>query len=184
MDIVKELEKLEDKYYGEWEENKDLLVAEMTKLHLAVWEEDEDLFNRFLVQTSDRFGGVYIPYLFWDKLSSFLDMPEERHYLQQLIATFADSNFEEEEQKRMKPLLVTYIAREKRFELDKMRAKVVDKAHPMVREYFQKLINFVDKNQKATEMYCEKFDLLKDIHPDFKLLSMPITQLKDKLQQA
>ncbi|MEL6252138.1 MAG: hypothetical protein AAFR87_09020, partial [Bacteroidota bacterium] len=91
MDIVKELEKLEDKYYGEWEEDKGPLIEEMTKLHMSVGE-DEDSFNRFLVQTAERFGGSYIPYLFWDKLSYFIDTPEERYYIQELIKAFANSN--------------------------------------------------------------------------------------------
>lgn len=180
MDIVKELELLEDKFYGEWEEEKEPLITGMLALHEQAGQ-DEDLFNRFLVQSADRFGGIYIPYLFWDKLSYFLEVPQERTWLQKLMEAFVDSNFEEEEQKKMKLLLVTYFAKEKDFEVDKIRALILDKAHPDVRDYFQKLINFVKKNAKATEIYCNKFEMLKDVLPDFKLLSLPVTQLKERL---
>ncbi|MEM7370822.1 MAG: hypothetical protein AAF587_19565 [Bacteroidota bacterium] len=180
MDIVKELERLEDSFYGDWEEDKAPLIKELLVIHAKAGE-DEDLFNRFLVQTADRFGGVYIPYLFWDKLSYFLEVPEERTWIQKLIESFVDSNFEEEEQKKMKLLLVTYFAKEKDFEVDKIRALILDKAHPDVKEYFQKLISFVKKNAKATEIYCDKFGMLKDVLPDFDLLSLPVTQLKERL---
>lgn len=179
MDIVKELENLEDKYYGEWEENKESLIGALEPIHKELLE-DREQFNRFLVQTAERFGGAYIPHLFFHKLSEFLDTPEERAYLQELIRVFAESNFEEEEQKKLKPLLVVYFAKEKEFEHGKLKTMYFDKAHPEVREYFMRLLNFTQKNKKATEMYIEKFDLLKGIFPDFHLLGLPITQLREK----
>lgn len=181
MDIVKELEALEDQFYGAWEEDKSQLVPGLLEMHMRAGEE-EDLFNRFLVQTAERFGGTYIPYLFWDKLAYFFDQPDQRIYLQELIRVFSNGNFEEEEQKKMKLLLVVYFATEKEFEIAKVRAQVVDKTHPTVRDYFLRLMEFVEKNQKATEMYVEKFKLLREVHPDFDLLSLPITQVKEKLQ--
>lgn len=180
MDMVKELERLEDSFYGEWEENKEPLVKELLALHLE-FGSDHDTFNRFLVQTASRFGGAYIPFLFWDKLAYYFDVPEERTYLFELLRVFSESNFEEEEQKKMKPLLVTYFAKEKPFEINKIRAMIIDKVHPEVKDYFLKLLSFVEKNQKATNMYCDKFMLIKDVHPDFELLSLPITQLRDKV---
>lgn len=181
MDIVKELERLEDLYFGEWEEEKGPLVEALRPLHQKMVQ-DEDAFNRFLVQTAERFGGAYIPYLFWEKLAHFLQVQEERTWLQELIRAFANSDFDEEEQLQMKPLLVTYMAQEKDFELDKLRAQVIDKAHPSVREYFLKLLSFVKKNTKATEMYCEKFQMLRHTAPDFDLLGLPVTQLRERLQ--
>lgn len=183
MDFVKQLQKLEDQFYGDWEEDREKLIAGLTDLHLQA-AESYDSFNRFLVQSADMFGGIYIPYLFWDKLALFLEAEEQRTYLQDLMVKFSNSNFEEEEQAKMKLMLVVYFAREKEFEINKIRAKIIDKAHPAVKEYYQKLLSFTEKNQKATDMYCEKFDLLKDIHPDFELLGLPITQLKEKLQEA
>lgn len=183
MDIVKELEKLEDKYYGEWEEDKVPLIKELTELHKSV-SDSEDGFNRFLVQCSERFGGSYIPYLFWDKLAYFIDTPEERYYIQELVKAFINSNFDDAEQRMLKPLLVTYFAKEKVFEINKLRAMLIDKAHPDVKEYFMNLLNFIEKNAKATEMYCEKFELLRTVHPDFSLLRMPISELREKIPQA
>jgi hypothetical protein len=179
MDIVQELEQLEDKFYGEWDEAREPLVQALTDHHIKVVD-DRDGFNRFLVQTAERFGGIYIPYLFWQKLGEFLETPEERAYLQELIKTFIESNFEEEEQRKLKPLLVVYFAKEKDFEVDKVRAQYLDRAHPEVREYFQKLLTFVKRNEKATNMYIEKFEMLREAFPDFELLNLPITQLKEK----
>ncbi|MDX1906881.1 MAG: hypothetical protein SF053_07580 [Bacteroidia bacterium] len=182
MDLIKELDTLEDLYYGEWEEDKPTLINALIDLHINL-AADSDTFNRFLMQTAERFGGAYIPYLFWDKLAAFLQNPYERTWLQELINKFVFSAFDDEEQHMMKPMLVVYIARERRFELDKIHALYLEKSHPQVQEYFTKLIQFVDRNQKATEMYCDKFDLLKDMMPNFDLLNLPITQLRDKLKE-
>lgn len=181
MNFSEELDRLEELYYGEWEEDKEKLIPELEQLHLEAGAA-EDSFNRFLVEVADRFGGAYIPYLFWDKLTYFDESPAERVYLQELIRIFINSNFEEEEQKKLKPLLVVYFSKEKPFELDKIRYQLLDKAYPPVQEYFNKLLDFVQKNQKATEMYCEKFDLLRNFQPNFDLLGLPVTQLRDRLQ--
>ncbi len=183
MDFIKQLQKLEDKFYGEWEEDRNTLVSELSKLHKEA-SSDPDTFSKFLVQSADMFGGIYLPYLFWEKLSEFMKAEEQRTYLQDLMIKFSNSNFEEVEQSKMKLLLVVYFAKEKEFEINKIRAKVIDKAHPEVKEYYLKLLNFTEKNQKATNMYCEKFELLSGIHPDFELMALPITQLKEKLQEA
>jgi hypothetical protein len=183
MDMNKELDELEEKFYGEWGEDKDMLRSELDKIHRKVTA-DRDALNRFIVQIKDRFGGAYIPYVFWDKLAEFLAKPEQRTYLYELIKSFTNSDFDEAEQKKMKPLLITYFANEKQFEIDKVHTLVVDKAHPSVRDYFYKLFNFVRKNQRSTEMYCDKFLLLKNIYPDFDMMDMPITQLRDQLQEA
>ncbi len=182
MDIVKELEQLEDKFYGEWEEDKTQLVAAMTELHNELVQRPDD-FNRFLVQSSDRFGGAYIPHLFWEKLASFVGPnPDDRFYIQQLLRSFVASNFDEEEQKVMKPLIITYLAKEKPFEISKVWAQIIEPSHPSVKEYFQKLQNFTEKNQKSTEMYCEKFMMLVDYAPNFQLLGLPITQLREQVK--
>lgn len=182
MDIAKLLDDLEEKFEDQDPDDvRAEIVKELTEIHLEAGEA-EDTFNRFIVQVSDRFGGIYIPYIFWDKLSEFLELPEQRAYLFQIFKSFANSNFYEEEQKRMKPLIITYFAKERTFEVDKLKVLVFDKAHPTVKEYFYKLYNFVGKNKRSTDMYCDKFDLLKNIHPNFDLMSLPITQLKDRFE--
>ena len=181
MDIVKELDALEDQFsIDDIDEQKEELIQKIQELHLVAME-DPDTLNRFTVHSSGRFGGIFIPYLFWIKLADFIEDQQERHFLQDLIKAFANSDFAEEEQKMMKPLVITYIAKEKSFEIDKLQTLVIEKSHPQVREYFQKLIAFVDKNQRSTEMYCEKFMLLRELAPNFKLMSLPITQLKEQL---
>lgn len=180
MDLVKIFDELEDSYYEDPDGKKTETIAQLLDVHMSI--EDEDSINRFCVLVSDRFGGIYIPYVFWDKLAGFLESPDERAYLQEIISAFTKGDFEEEEQKKLKPLLITYMAHEKQFEIDKLNTLVISKAHPAVREYFQKLINFVRKNTRATQMYKEKFNLLKDIEPNFKILSKPITQLKEEFQ--
>ncbi|MEL6593881.1 MAG: hypothetical protein AAFQ68_27510 [Bacteroidota bacterium] len=182
MDIIKELEQLEDKFYGEWEEDKSQLIAAMTEMHNKLMQQPDE-FNRFLVQSSDRFGGAYIPHLFWEKLASFVGPnPDDRFYIQQLLRSFVSSNFDEEEQKIMKPLIITYLAKEKPFEISKVKAQIIEPSHPAVKEYFQKLVNFTEKNQKSTEMYCEKFLMLQDYAPNFALLGLPITQLREQVK--
>lgn len=183
MNIHQVLDELEEKYYGEWEEDKDMLISALDTIHREITA-DRDALNRFIVQVNDRFGGAYIPHVFWDKLAEFLSMPEQRTYLYEMIKAFTNSDFDEEEQKKMKPLLITYFANEKQFEIDKIHTLVVDKAHPAVKDYFYKLFNFVRKNQRATEMYRDKFTLLKNIHPDFEVMDMPITQLREHVQEA
>lgn len=182
MDLVKNLEKLEDKFYTAPEENKEEIVKGLLELHLSI--EDVDTLNRFAVQASERFGGIYIPYLFWDKLAAFLESDDERFFLQDLLKAFSNSNFDDDEQRKMKPLIITYFAHEKEFEVNKLKSLMIDKTHPTVKEYFYSLIQFVEKNKRSTQMYKDKFELLRQAVPDFQLMAMPITQLKDKFQSA
>lgn len=179
MDQVKELDKLEDQFYGDWEEERSKLVAALKPMHEAA-DADDDERNAFALRTMNRFGGAFIPYLFWKSLKRFVENPnDERPYIQEIIKSFADSNFEEEEQQKMKSLLVTYFSLEKDFELNKVDSLYLSKMHPSVQEYFHHLRDFTDKNASSTEMYQEKFNLVKDIYPDFDVLSQPITQLRE-----
>ncbi len=184
MNIIERIDALEDKYPDlEIEGAKPALIKELLLLHQDAMEDGDNL-NRFTVQAAERFGGAYIPYLFWDRLALFYDDPFERDYLFQLVNSFAVSNFEEDEQRLMKPLLITYFAVEKEFERDKIIAQIAAKAHPEVREYLEKLFTFVEKNQRSTDMYREKFELLRNVMPDFNLFQLPITQLRDQLAKA
>lgn len=181
MDIATSLNALEDKYtIDQIEEEKEALIEELLGLHLDSMA-DRDSLNRFTVQAAERFGGIYIPYLFWVKLADFMDNPLERAYIYHLLETFANSDFGEDEQKLLKPLIIAYFAKEKSFEISKLRTKVFEKSHPTVAEYYESLITFVEKNAKSTEMYCEKFDLLKNLTPNFELMGLPITQLREEL---
>jgi hypothetical protein len=177
MDIAPKLDQLEEKFAGEWSENRETIIKYMTPLHKKMLEESSETFHRFVTEVGPRFGGVYIPFLFWSLLSRFYEDPDERIYVQKMIEYFANSDFEEEDQRKMKSMLIVYFKLEKEFELDKLIALVLGKSHLSVQEYFQKLLSFVDKNQSATQMYCEKFDLLRFKFPDFELMAKPLTQL-------
>ncbi len=180
MDLPKLLDDLEDKYGpGEPEENKAALIQELYDIHMQTIS-DEDLLNRFTVLASERFGGVYIPYLFWVKLSDYYEYELDRSYLFTLLKAFANSNFSIEEQKMMKALIIIYFAREKEFEINKYFTLHMSDIHPNVKEYFQKLLQFVEKNKKSTDMYCEKFEILKDVQPDFDLMNTPLSKLKQQ----
>ena len=101
--------------------------------------------------------------------------------MQKLIQIFTLSNFEDEEKRMIKSLLIAYLSVEKEFEIDKIRTLIIDKTHPKVKEYFYRLFEFVQKNSKATVMYCDKFKLLKDYAPNFELLGYPVSKLKSIL---
>ena len=182
MDISKTLEELEDKYYGEWEENRETLIPQLANIHQDVLS-DPELAQEFRFRVIHHFGGAYIPYVFWEKLADFMDKPDdERTFLQETIRAFTESDFDAIEQKKMKPLLVVYLITEKDFELNKLNSQVITKTHPSVKDYFQFLHNFVTKNARATAMYLRKFEMLKDMYPDFEMLDRPIPELEEEFE--
>lgn len=182
MDILEKLNEIEEKYAESIDTAREDAISEMAAYHQQVAEETPEEVDRFVIMAADVLGGIYLPHLFWYKLGEYYDGNQDaRIFLQELIKIFTESNFEEDEQKRIKSLLIAYMAKEKEFELDKIRTIIVDKAHHTVREYFHKLFHFVQKNKKATGMYCEKFALLKDYQPNFELLALPVTKLKEML---
>jgi hypothetical protein len=82
MDQVKELDTLEDQFYGDWEEERSKLVAALKPMHEAA-DADDDERNAFALRTMNRFGGAFIPYLFWKSLKRFVENPNnERPYIQ------------------------------------------------------------------------------------------------------
>ena len=184
MSLESTLDQLEDKFYGEYEEDRAAILKEITALHKEQMQEEGYNFQTFSAEIAPRFGGIYIPYLFWEGLNYFFSAPEYRIVLSQIIADFADSNFEEEERKLIKPLLVTYFNTEKEFELDKLHTRVIEKAHPSVQEYFESLTEFVTKNKSSVEMYVDKFDLVKNFFPNFELMALPLVKLKERLAMS
>ncbi|MFN0203687.1 MAG: hypothetical protein ACKVTZ_19325 [Bacteroidia bacterium] len=183
MDIAKLMEEIENKYADqEIEDVRGAVIEDLATLNQKVVEDAPALLDKYLVLAAKSMGGVYIPYVFWYKLGEFYEETvATRVFLQELIRIFANSDFEEEEQRQIKPLLIVYLAREKEFEIDKIRTLIIDKTHPKVKDYFYKLFAFVEKNQKSTQMYTDKFNLLKDYVPNFELLSQPVSKLKEML---
>lgn len=182
MDLAAVLNTLEDKYYGELEEEREPLVEYLEKMYHKL-EVNPELLEEFLKRSIRHFGGAYIPYVFWRQLNAFIDNPEDgRLFLQEILKAFADSDFEEQEQRKMKPLVVTYFTLEKEFELNKFNTLVVDKLHPAVREYYRGLQEFIEKNARATALYKEKYLMLRRQNPDFDLFDKPVSTLKEMME--
>lgn len=181
MSLTKTLDKIEDKFYGELEEDRAQVIAELSELHKAALSKGMDDFRKFSSEVMEVCGGIYIPYITWVELAIFIDNEENRGRIYEIVAAFVNSGFEEPERKKMRSLLITYFSLEREFEVNKLLTLVVEKAHPDVREYFRKIQDFVAKNKTSVDMYIEKFQMLKDHDPDFNLLRMPVIKLKAHL---
>lgn len=182
MSLADTLSVLDDKYYSETEEDRNEVIDVLTDMHETSLSEGLDEFRTFSHEAMSRCGGVYIPYLMWTELSNFIEDEDQRVHIFNLVQAFVDSDFEEPEKKKMKTLLIPYIALEKEFEINKITSLIIDKAHPDVQEYFRKIRNFVEKNKTSVDMYVEKFDMLKDYAPNFELMRLPVTRLKEQLE--
>lgn len=180
MSLETILDTLEQKYYAELGENKAVMSKELTRIYKEI-SGQEPLREAFLTQVMHRFGGMYTPYVLWFRLSDFFRNEETRAKVHEVLDAFCDSEFEEEETKKAKPLIITYFSKEKEFEVDRLKLLLLPKKHPKVQEYFEKLLNFVERNKSSVDMYIEKFIMLHDRMPDFDLLAVPVTKLKEKL---
>ena len=183
MELIEYLKKLDEKYYNEQNESKQFAVKELKKVYKSVLN-DEDLLQIFMEEAPYVCGGTFIPFLFWITLQKFTENPDNaRPQIFELIKAFCNSDFNEADAHELKPLIITYFAMEKRFEIDKLKTFIIDKAHPDVKTYFNKLLSFVDKNKDSVKTYIEKFQLIKHHTPDFELLNLPITRLKQTIKQ-
>ncbi len=181
MSLVKTLNQLEERYYDELDEDRDAVIEELGGLHKEALAKGMDEFREFSKAAMEVCGGVYIPHIMWVELAHFMDEQDNGERFFVITEAFVNSGFEEIERKKMKSLLITYFAIERKFEVDKINALIIEKAHPAVQEYFRKVQNFVEKNKTSVDMYTEKFRMLKDKFPDFQLLSMPLIKLKERL---
>lgn len=184
MSVVKELDKLEEKYDIDEPASKEELIGKLVEMHNSYAEKGADKFSEFASAVLEYFAGTYIPYVFWVELARYMDDESARNSLYACIDAFSNSGFETAERKKMKPLLITYFAMEKEFETDKIQTLIIEKAHPDVQEYFRKITNFVEKNKTSVDMYVEKFEMLRTYQPDFDLLKVPLLKLKERLGVA
>jgi hypothetical protein len=182
MSLQKSLQKIEDRYYNEWNEDRDTVIAELSTLHNDALSRGGEAFREFSDAVQALCGGVYLPYLMWVELAEFVDSQGNRDRIYKLVQAFVDSGFEEDERAKMKPLFITYFAIEREFEVNKIMSLVVEKSHPSVQEFFRKILNFVEKNKTSVDMYIEKFKMLKDYEPNFELLRMPVSKLKEVIE--
>jgi hypothetical protein len=171
---------LEERVGGDFETYREALLDAMKEIYIASMQEGYDGYMAFRSVALKAMGGIFIPYLLWTDLRYFFSNATYRSLIFEDINEFSLSDFEEEERKKMKPLLITYFSNEKEFELDKIHTKIIDPAHPSVKEYFAKITTFVSKNKNSTDTYLEKFRILMETYPDFELLGLPITKLKEQ----
>ncbi|MEM1000124.1 MAG: hypothetical protein AAGN35_23920 [Bacteroidota bacterium] len=181
MSLEELIEQLEEKYYGDWEEDREPVVEVLLPIQNEALASGIDSFRGFANLVKETCGGIYVPYLMWVELAWFMDHREDRQQIHNLVATFVESGFEEEERKKMKSLIITYFSLEREFEVNKLMTLIVSKTHPTVQEYFRKMQNFVEKNKTSVDMYIEKFTMIKAFDPDFDLLRMPVIKLKEHL---
>lgn len=184
MEVIMEdvLNELEDKFYGELEEDREAIIAALEPIHKESLAKGIAAFREFEEEVILRFGGAYLPYVFWVELSIFMDSGDNRKYLAEILDAFVSSDFDEADTRRMKSLLITYMALEKEFEIDKIEGTIIAKSHPKVVEYFAKVKGFVEKNKASVDMYLEKFRMLRNHYPDFELLRMPLVRLKEQIK--
>lgn len=127
-----------------------------------------------------RVGGLYIPYIFWLYLREFLEAKAHPKIYSALQA-FVESAFDPLTQKQMKPLLVIYFKYESSFHIDRINIELLRDAHPDIRTYFRKMQTFPTRNPHTTQIYEEKFNLLKNHFPNFKWLFQPLPHLRQAL---
>lgn len=184
MSLVETLEALDEKYYDDPDTHREAAIETLTELHEQSLMEGMESFRSFAEEAMTHCGGVYIPYIMWTELANFIEDPEERSHIFATIQAFVNSDFELPERKRMKSLLITYFAMEREFEVNKVLTLIVEKAHPEVQEFFRKVQNFVGKNKTSVGMYVDKFNMLKEYAPNFELLRMPVSKLKEHLDEV
>lgn len=181
MSLAQTLAQLEERYYDELEEDRDVVISELAVLHQEALKKGIAEFRQFAAEAMQVCGGIYIPYIMWVELAQFIGDQGNREQMFGIIEAFVNSGFEEEEKKKMKSLIITYFAIEREFEVNKILTLVVDKAHPAVQDFFRKAQTFVAKNKTSVDMYIEKFQMLKNGYPDFELLALPLIKLKEQL---
>lgn len=170
------LEEIDAAYYAN-DEDRDLATAALSGYFEQLWDDADAaaLFSRLAAEVA---GGVYIPYLFWVALHRFLKTEGQREVIAELFAAFGRSNFDEATQLQLKPLAVVYFMHEKEFEVDRLKSRVIQKLHPTVQEFFQKTLEFVEKNRKSAIAYQQKFALVGAEFPDFERFNQPLAHLE------
>jgi len=181
MTLEEQLEAIEKAYFDDEEENKEAVLEALQGIHQSVLKAsiaEAEPFKRALAKSC---GGILIPYLFWFELLQFYDHKTNSDFIQELLKIFAASNFDDDEQRFLKPLIAIYFFHETEFQLDKFQTKVSLPAHPLVNQYFEQLMRFSQSNQSSIETYLEKIKLLRRYYPDFELFNKPINRLREEL---
>lgn len=186
MSLEAELQKIDERFKLSEGEDRDrtLAIEALKALHLPMLRGDEAVLKSFIQAAIRICGGVYIPYLFWMEIVKFVDQRGDRDLLYEILEAFSSSDFEEAERNKMLPLLAIYFTSEKEFQVDKIKAYIVGKSHKTVQEYFTLLARYIEQNPKSVEYYREKLRILKSYYPNFDLLNLPTSTLREKLGVA
>ncbi len=186
MDIKSQLEELDKLYYEHEGEIFEDVVASMRHLHGEAMQ-DPEAYTEFVQEAPNVCGGAYIPHLFWIELSRLGTEQENIDEMQRLLIAFTESDFEGPVMTQMKPLVAVFGAKASDFEVNRMKSKVVAKAHPSVKEWFEKHLHFETTSPGALKAYEQKFDLLKHYFPNYQLFELPLDEIEAQLaamQQA
>ncbi|MDW8159663.1 MAG: hypothetical protein RML72_12420 [Bacteroidia bacterium] len=180
MNWKKYLEDANTEYYRSDEINKPQLLENIKKIHLSLLRNPEEL-GEFIEFTMQNIGSIYLPYLFWIEVAKLLDKRHNPELIYQMIEAFCNSDFEEEERNKMKPLLIIYFAMENEFHIDRIKSFIIQKSHKTVQDYFSLIFKFVHHNKRAVEVLIKKMQMLKKYYPSFELLELPVQELEEKL---
>jgi hypothetical protein len=183
MTFESKLAPIEKAYQDADGENRGETALALVALHKDLLRNGKDELPAFAKAACVACGGIYIPYLFWIALEGFLKDRVDRTEVQALLKAFAEGNFEQEDQALMKPLIVVYFSKEKEFELDRVRARLVEPAHPSVKEYLTKLLAFPGVNKAATKTFREKFALIGGYFPNFDLYNQTVGDIEERLKK-
>jgi hypothetical protein len=182
MTFEEQLEAIERAYFDAEEENREEVLEYLQKIHQQVLTLPAEEARPYILALADCCGGLLIPYLFWYELLRFLGEDSDSAMIQELLRRFATSNFDEVEQKLLKPLVAIYFYHESEFQLDKFETQVINTSHPEVQNYFKKLLKFAQSGNAASiEAYEEKLRLLKPYYPNFDSFNMPVTRLREEM---
>ena len=176
--MTDQLDAINAAYYES--EDKEAAIEALQALHVPLLRKPDEL-RPFVHQAARVAGGTYLPYLFWIELVKFMDGKGDSELLYDLVLAFTESDFDEEDLHKIKPLLVVYFAKERVFQIDRIKAQIVEKSHPSVRDFFYDLYKFVETNHVSTQTYHTKLVMLKKYFPDFERFELPIPQLEEEL---
>lgn len=186
--LKKEIEKLENQFLDAEDDFQVVqsILENLKELHKSIrkkeGDEGEKLLSFFQNEVSDRFGGMYVPYLLWDEIAQFVFNKDEsrRESIQKLINAFANGYFDEQTQKWMKPLLIIYFYYELPLKIREFRERFLKRYHPKVQEYFEKLIHYKEKNPRTTVILFHKFERIHPLFPDFELFDVPLDIIEEQ----
>ncbi|MCS7297933.1 MAG: hypothetical protein RMK19_05635 [Bacteroidia bacterium] len=159
------------------------LIARLEALHEKVYSDEEQRieFERDVIKVAN---GIYIPHIFWIYLSAFIgDKDAYRPFLEYILQVYAQFPPHPLVDKRMRILLCVYFQEESRFYLDKLEDYLRKRSHPEKYKLIKDAQEFTNRNPRTSDIFRQKFYLLRDYSPNFELISTPLPHLRETLRQ-